>query len=117
MDSSDSHRDEARYDPLFLHARREAIVILAAWAACFAWSVTYCTQTGYNLSPESLATIWGMPRWVFFGIVVPWVTADVFAVWFCFFFMVDDDLGETAEGLDIEEELAQMRAEADRKAQ
>lgn len=117
MDTPESHHEQSPYDPLYLHARREALLILAAWAACFVWSVTYCTQTGYDVSPESLATIWGMPRWIVFGIVVPWAAADLFAVWFCFFYMVDDDLGETAEGLDIEEELAQMRAGTDRKAE
>ena len=110
METPESRGDVSRYDPVFLHARREAIVILVAWLVCFVWSVTYCTQSGYNLTPESLATIWGIPRWVVVGIVVPWLTANLFAAWFCFFFMVDDDLGESAEGLDIEEEIAEMRA-------
>ena len=115
MDTPESRGDVSGYDPVFLHARREAIVILVAWLACFVWSVTYCTQAGYNVAPESLTTIGGIPRWVFIGIVVPWVAADLFAVWFCFFFMVDDDLGESAEGLDIEEEIAEMRADGTKR--
>jgi len=112
METPESRGEESSYDPVFLHARREAIVILIAWLVCFVWSVTYCTQTGYHLSPEEpLAMLWGMPRWVFIGIVIPWAAADLFAVWFCFFFMVDDDLGEAAEGLDLEEEIAEMHAD------
>ena len=33
-----------------------------------------------------------MPAWVFWGIAAPWAVAVVFSLWFCFRYMVDDDL-------------------------
>jgi len=40
-----------------------------------------------------------MPSWVVWGIAVPWIVADIFTVWFCFFYMKDDDLGLSPEEL------------------
>ena len=110
MSSTSSGPGHDELDPVFLHARREALWILGAWAACLLWAVPYCYLNGYNRSAEELQTILGMPDWVFWGIVVPWILADVFAIWFCFFYMVDDDLGEAQEGRDLEEEIAQMHS-------
>ena len=39
----------------------------------------------------------GMPRWVFWGIFMPWLFVDAVTIWFVFFFMKDDDLGEGEE--------------------
>jgi hypothetical protein len=103
------------WDPVFLHARREALLILAIWGAALLWCIISSTSAGYAevISTDaegsiSIETIWGIPRWVFFGIALPWLAADLFAIWFCFFCMVDDDLGEAQEGLDLEEELAEI---------
>lgn len=108
---------DAQYepDPVFIHSRREALVILAVWATCLVWSVSYCYLNGYRLSPEEVTTVWGVPTWVAFGIAVPWLLADVFSVWFCFFFMQEDDLGEAHEGLDIEEEIAEMHRDEEKQ--
>jgi hypothetical protein len=38
-----------------------------------------------------------MPSWVFWGVLVPWLVADLFALWFCFFFMADDPLRDAEE--------------------
>ena len=71
------------------------MVILAAFAVCLVWSVTWCYLAGYRGPGEAgLATVLGMPSWVFWGVLVPWLGADLFACWFCFFFMADDPLGE-----------------------
>ncbi|MFC1596602.1 DUF997 family protein [Planctomycetota bacterium] len=94
--TSSSPRD--RLDPVVVHARREAVAILAAFGVCLVWSVTTCYLTGYRAPGEAeLSTVLGMPSWVFWGVLVPWVAADVFAVWFCFFYMVDDPLGESED--------------------
>lgn len=105
------------YDPTFLHARREAIIIFAVWAAALIWSVPYCYFSGYGTlsSPEQLQTIWGIPSWVFWGVFFPWLLADLFTVWFCFFYMADDDLGEGREDSDGShgaDSLADAEAEA-----
>ena len=101
-------------DPVFLHARREALVIIILFTGFCIWSVTVCVTRGYLGSDESLAevdTTFGMPSWTFWGIFVPWLAVDAVAVWFCFFFMKPDDLGETHEGEDIKEQLEHSHGE------
>ena len=51
------------------------------------------------MDPENIPTTLGMPSWVVWGIAVPWIVADIFTVWFCFFYMKDDDLGLSPEEL------------------
>jgi hypothetical protein len=84
--------DDSRLDPTFLHARREAIVIFLVWCVALVWSISICYWLGYGAAATHLATIWGVPAWVFWGIAAPWAVAVVFSLWFCFRYMVDDDL-------------------------
>lgn len=90
--------DRDRLDPVVVHARREALLILAAFAVCLVWSVSWCYVAGYGepgVGPPS--RVLGMPAWVFWGVLVPWLAADVFAVWFCLFGMADDPLGDSGD--------------------
>ncbi len=91
-----SEADPVEYDPVFLHSRREAIVIFSLWVAALFWAVLFSYFNGYAeaVDPENLRTLLGIPSWVFWGIVVPWMAADLFTIWFCLFYMADDDLGE-----------------------
>ena len=60
--------------------------------------VTCCYLAGYHEPGEAgPATVLGMPSWVFWGVLVPWLGADLFGFWFCFFFMADDPLGESED--------------------
>jgi hypothetical protein len=81
-------------DPVFLHSRREALVMLLVWAASFAWTVPYCYFNGYDApgDPAQLEIVFGMPAWVVWGIVVPWVVFGVVAILLCLYFIRDDDL-------------------------
>ena len=79
-------------DPVFLNSRREFWIILCVWAAAFAWVVPFCRLNGYDASSETIPTIWGIPRWMFLGVGLPWLVADVFTVWFCWKIMKNDDL-------------------------
>lgn len=81
------------YDPLFVNARREAWLILAAWAVCLVWTVGFSALTAYAPPSESVSVIFGMPSWVFWGVVIPWVAATLFSVWFGLFYMADDAVG------------------------
>ncbi|HUG89315.1 MAG TPA: hypothetical protein VML55_00680, partial [Planctomycetaceae bacterium] len=103
---SDSGRDrpgenvtEPEWDPVFLHSRREAIVIFCVWLAGLLWAVPYCYFNGYigHVDAANVATVWGIPSWLFWGIAVPWLVADLVTTWFCFCYMTDDDLGESHE--------------------
>lgn len=90
--------DESRppdYDPVYLNSRREALVIFGIFIAGLVWAVPYCYLTGYigDFERGGLSTTLGIPTWLFWGIAVPWLIADLVTVWFCFFYMADDDLG------------------------
>ena len=120
-----TEREGLQEDPLYRHARREAIVILVAWACCLLYTCTYCYLHGYlshephpasiettvgeivgplesfNRDPATLKTPLGLgvPDWVFYGIVIPWIGCILFTFWFCLFFYVEDDLGRENEYL------------------
>ena len=105
----EAQQQEEEFDPVFLHSRREAIVIFCFWLTALLWAVPFCYLNGYadNVNPENFSTTWGIPTWLFWGILVPWIAADIATAWFCFFFMKDDELGEASgddETSRIEEE-------------
>ena len=90
--------DTTDYDLVFVHSRREAIVLLIAFAAFFTWSVGVSFYLGYGLtSEEADRAVFGIPHWVFWGVAVPWMGANVFTFWFCLFYMADDPLGEALD--------------------
>jgi len=103
------HSDQLDYDPVYLQSRRELGVILILFLVFSLWSVGTCYWLGY-IDPEgsettATAMTWGMPTWVFWGILMPWLAVDVAALWFCFFYMKDDNLGDAHEGEDLTEQL------------
>lgn len=83
---------------LLHHARREASVIMAVWAVALAWTIGVGYFLGYDRDVQSIRLILGMPDWVFWSVVVPWVVCFLFSFWFCFFYMADDDLGQDRAG-------------------
>ena len=93
-DDASSVSADDQTDSLYVHARRESIVLLVAFGVCMVWSVSTCYWLGYDVSAEELQqTVLGMPRWVFWGIAVPWLASNIFTVIFCLFYMQDDPLG------------------------
>ena len=102
-----SPEDRPPYDTVFLNSRREAIIIFCVWAAGLFWAVPFCYFHGYidDYDPQTFTTTLGVPTWLFWGIVVPWLVADVFTTWFCLCYMKDDDLGQAADELGSDEPL------------
>lgn len=103
--------DKNEYDPVFLHARREAVAIILLFCGFCTWAVTICMTQGYlapGEAPTAVHTTFGMPTWTFWGILVPWLAVDLVAVWFCFFYMKSDDLGTTREEEDLIEHVQHM---------
>ena len=88
-----------RHTRVFLNSRREAIVIFGSWFVALCWSVPYCYITGYGhqIAPATMSTTLGIPSWLFGGILLPWIVADVFTTWVCFFFMQDDELSRASD--------------------
>ena len=85
-------------DPVYKHAKREAIIIGLVWLAATLYCCLYSYFFGYiragrPLGPDDLNPILGLPSWVFWGYIVPWGVCAIFTFWFAGFYMQDDDLG------------------------
>jgi hypothetical protein len=91
--------DQYEVDPVFLNSRREAVAIFATWFVVMIWAVPVCYMLGYEADVDSsnISLTMGIPTWVFWGIVIPWLAADVATTWLCFKFMKNDDLGIAAD--------------------
>ena len=73
---------ETQSDPVFASSLRELRWIVLIWLVNFCWVVGYCRAYGYPSEGQPLATVLGMPSWVFWGIFVPWIVAAVVTSWF-----------------------------------
>lgn len=116
------NNDAREEDPVYRHSRREGILILALWFVCLLYTCTYCYLFGYlshephpnpagpalgawigpltafDRDPSTLTTPLGLgiPDWIFYGVILPWLLCIVVTFWFCLFYFVEDDLGEDA---------------------
>ncbi len=97
MGQQPANPQEPRDDPVLVHARKEALVAFLAWVAAGVYTIGYCTIAGYDLDGARLTTIWGVPSWVVWGILAPWIAAICFSVWFSLWFIKDEDLGSAPE--------------------
>lgn len=81
-------------DPVFVNALREAKAILAVFAvfAVYVIGVAYALGYSADVDSESVSTIWGMPHWIFWAVLLPWTVANGVTAWFTFGFMKDDPL-------------------------
>ncbi len=99
------------------NARREACIILGAWAAATVYCCTYyylygLIRPGRPLGRADMHPIWGIPSWFLFGVFLPWAVCGVFTLVFVGFFMKDDDLGsDHASELEAEIHEAGYHAE------
>lgn len=75
--------------------------MLVTWVVFLVWTLTYNGTQAFDMEKSGIDPIWGMPRWVFFGILVPWIVGVVLTFWFATFFMKDTNL------IDVEEEQVQ----------
>lgn len=87
-------------DPVFLHSRREALVILGLWAAAMLWVVPFSYFYGYHEvpNPDELELILGIPAWVFWGVLVPWIVCTLATIGLCVWFIKDEDLESADAG-------------------
>ena len=84
-------------NPLLQNARREALVVLLIWLVTLVWTVGGSYALGYGQPPEQIRVIMGVPEWIAFGVLAPWMFSTAATIWFGFFFMKDDDLGVEKE--------------------
>lgn len=76
----------------FRQTSRETVVILVAWLAFLSWTGLVCSLAGRLEAGKTVETLYGMPRWAFFGVVLPWIAACGFTFWFSIFGMKDTPL-------------------------
>jgi hypothetical protein len=81
-------------DPLLRSARREMKVAVVFWVVCAGWSIGMGKLLAFRKLPDGAGVdmILGMPSWVFWVVMFPWILAIVFTLWFALRFMKDHDL-------------------------
>jgi len=92
--------DPTLTDPLVRSSMREALLVTAIWFIAGTWSISVCYLMGYNRSVESLKLVFGFPDWIFWGIVIPWMTCTVVSILFGLIFIRDGELGQDLENAD-----------------
>lgn len=93
---NDRSLPSASVDPLVASSKREALFAAALWLAAVVYTVGYCAWRGYDRTAEDLTFVFGIPDWVFWGIVAPWTFCTVVSIWFALRVMRDDPLGDEA---------------------
>ena len=83
-------------DPVLSSARKEAVAAVLLFSGALLYTVVYCAWKGYHREPGTLTFVLGIPDWVFWGVLVPWLACSAIAFPFALWFMKDADLG--AEG-------------------
>jgi hypothetical protein len=74
--------------------------MVATWVVFFAWVIGYSSVAGYAAAETAaVQMVWGIPRWVFFGWVIPLLAANAFTIWFCLFKMQDEPMEELPEDM------------------
>ncbi|VAX37285.1 hypothetical protein MNBD_PLANCTO02-1288 [hydrothermal vent metagenome] len=93
--------DQIKLKTLLKNARKEAVVILFIWLVASVWTMLFCYFSGYSgsgaVNRETISLTCGIPTWVFWGVAMPWGVVDICTIWFCLFYMQDDDLGAVQE--------------------
>ena len=93
MNDTENDLNDLRLDPIYESSLRELKWILIAWLICCVWVIGYCGLNGYEVDANTkLDLVMGMPAWVFWGVVLPWLVATLFTIWFVLFKMQDHPL-------------------------
>jgi len=61
MNETNDVPDQESFDPVYLHTRRETFFIIAAWIVFCVWVVGVSLTTGYDVNPDEMKLIAGMP--------------------------------------------------------
>ncbi len=88
---SDRDARQARH---FAQCVREAKFCAAVWIAAWVVCATIALKFGYlppEQRPDEPWLILGMPGWVFFGVIIPWLILIGLTVWFAAAYIKDDE--------------------------
>ena len=89
--------DSAELGASFRQARREFWVMIVTWIVFAGWTLGYNSLSSQG-GEGPVEVLFDLPRWVIFGVVIPWILAVSVTVWFALCFMKDTPLGEEEEG-------------------
>ena len=85
-----SESDDIESAEFFLRTRKEAIAAGVIWAVFFVWVVGVSYVMGYG-AVDPTSTVLGLPSWVFWGVLLPFLVATAVNCVFAFFYLKDDD--------------------------
>lgn len=92
----------------YRNALKEMRFVAGCWVLAFLWTVGFCYLHGYEHSHRAWVVqaglaeqrhvgnfrhVLGLPDWIAYGIVAPWLVCSVVTVVYGLFFMKNDDLG------------------------
>ena len=88
----DADEDPIEYDPAYLNSLRELKVLAVFGLLALIYTIGYASFFGYSRPVlDKPRLMLGMPLWVFWGVVVPWIGTAVLTVGFALFVIRDDD--------------------------
>ena len=90
-------RTSRSIDPLVHSSFREALLVSGIWLAAMIWSLSVCYSMGYKQTAADLRLVLGFPDWIFWGIVIPWITCTIVSCVFGAIYVRDGDLGADPE--------------------
>ena len=82
----------------YRQSKREMYWMVGTWVVFFIWVNGYGILNGYTAGDvQPVPVVLGIPRWIFFGYLLPLLAADVFTLWFCLRYMKDEPMEEVPE--------------------
>lgn len=88
---SEPRKDESLSES-FRRSRLEFWTMVGCWFAFAAWTIGYNALFAFDGAKSAADPVWGMPRWVVFGILIPWILGLALTIWFALRFMHDTPL-------------------------
>jgi len=89
--SPDRDAIQARH---FAQCGREARFCAAVWIGAWIVCATVTARFGYlppDQRPDEPWLVLGMPGWVLFGVIIPWLVLICLTVWFAAVYLKDDE--------------------------
>lgn len=96
--------EDLTVDPLYVSSLKEFKWIVVAWSVNFAWVIGFCVVSGYgegngqHSADTELSLVLGMPSWVVWGVMLPWILASLFTAWFALTQIQDHPLDDSPTG-------------------
>lgn len=88
---------DARLAQSCQQSRRELWFMLGAWVFFCAWVLIAAAFSAYRIEGREAPLVLGLPAWVVWGIMLPWVSALVVTLWFAGWGMRDTPLDQDAD--------------------